>query len=682
MRLLLAAALALLHVQAAETFGAVGWVGTLGALLLATSGRARVVGAGLVSLGALTAFGLLALGATRAVANFGPETDKAALEVVASAAAGLTGALAFTALLGFLPDKIGPHRGGIVGWVLAAASAGSTVGLAAVAAWLGTAAFWVQQALSRLSTVQTMQCWGPAAGSVALWLLVAARSPRVGLVSLGVGVGALLVSSGLGPGATFVVAPGRDAIPGMDAKTTARQARRQQVVPGFAVPVVKERPQRVDEFRASGGDRSRLDRGWSPGPELSPEAIRHSVREGAAFLTRNQQAGGRFTYIVKANGESGSGYNYPRHAGTAWFLAREAVALTDPAAEATARRALQHLDDVSGHTPDGRAFILDPARSDGKAWIGTTALAVLAVEVLDVDGLDVDGLEVDGLEVDGPEVDGLEVDGLAGTGSARGWKQQVIASVDADGKVRGEMTTATGEFIDGDVNGYGQGQAMLALAAIARGRGPGAASAELADRALRDGALAALQRSSLYVGSARYYGAHPLWVGDEHWMCLAAHAIHSVNAGRSAGAKRVDPAGPDVVCRTYATMLALASPPRGAGLPPSAGSVAGGAEAVIARAWDTGTGLTGGGSTGSPPARSLIASPLGAASLEYGQMFLNSQYHADDATLTPALPTLLGGYRNGPYDLDVQIDTVQHIGGALLGILALVEGEDGPGRLP
>jgi hypothetical protein len=39
----------------------------------------------------------------------------------------------------------------------------------------------------------------------------------------------------------------------------------------------------------------------------------------------------------------------------------------------------------------------------------------------------------------------------------------------------------------------------------------------------------------------------------------------------------------------------------------------------------------------------------------------------------------MGGYRNRPWDLDVQIDTVQHIGSALLGIEALLSERDEPG---
>ena len=90
----------------------------------------------------------------------------------------------------------------------------------------------------------------------------------------------------------------------------------------------------------------------------------------------------------------------------------------------------------------------------------------------------------------------------------------------------------------------------------------------------------------------------------------------------------------------------------------------GAAEAVVARAWDT---------------RSAW---LTAASLDYGAFFLGCQYQPADTALLPDAGRLLGGFRDGPYDLDVQIDSVQHIGGALLGVLALLNDQDTPGTLP
>ncbi len=642
------------------------WLGAAGSLGLTGPGRARRVGAGLLVLGAATAFGLCAAGSYAATANFGVETDTQAAQVVEGAAVGLLGVLAVAAALGLAPERSFRGWARWPGVLLTIAAWGLT-------AWLGTSAACVYAALSPLSAAQSVRTWGPALISVVPLVWLAARAGRPGWVgalllpvcwfallspsdrfpaeeastreaiaAVAAGPNARTVREGKvvsipvtgpwrGPAGAYVIAPGRDARPGEGTSGAFKRSSRKQVVPGFPVPVVRLKPDRVRSWLVrTGEDAGELDRDWTPAPPLTPANLDAAIEAGAGFLERNQLPGGKFTYIVKGpGGESGPGYNYPRHAGTAWFLARVATAFDDTPARESAVLALGHLQEVSGHTTDGRAFVLDPTRKDGRAWIGTTALAVLAVETLSI--------------ADDP-----------------GWRQQVIASVGPDGKARGEIWTATGEFVEDDANSYGQGQVMLALTAIARsGTDPSYSSFPF-----REAAIEALQRASRYV-AGMYETSHPLWVGDEHWMCLAAHGIHAVNALATArNTPTIDTAGPDGVCRTYAALQALEAPPSGAGLPPSAGAAGGAAEAVVARAWDTGS-----------PA-------LKEAALEYGAFFLGCQYQPGDAPLLSRPDRLLGGFRDGPYDLDVQIDAVQHIGGALLGVRALVDGSDGPGRLP
>ena len=67
--------------------------------------------------------------------------------------------------------------------------------------------------------------------------------------------------------------------------------------------------------------------------------------------------------------------------------------------------------------------------------------------------------------------------------------------------------------------------------------------------------------------------------------------------------------------------------------------------------------------------------------LAYGQWFLHAAYKAADASLLPRPNALIGGFRDTPYKLDVQMDGVQHIGCALLGVEALMT-EAKPGLLP
>ncbi len=658
-RAVLAAGLSLAHVWAAMRFGPVFWLGAAGSLGIAAgwrkSGAAALAGGGAVA--------LALIGAERAAVTngFGADVVDGAGEVLVGAAIGAAALFGVAAALGFAPETKAEGRLRIVANLL-------TLALWAATAWLATSALFVHLALAPLSSVQLLRVWAPATGAAAALLFIAARAGRVGwlgacalpIVLLArmdkpadsgskpamrkVAGGAITstptVSPWRGPAGHTVFAPGLDARPGETANAVAKRAARTEVVPGFAVPTLSTAPLRVrSTLVRDGADPLLLDRDWTPGPPLSADSLTAAIGEGAAFLARNLQPDGRFTYIVRGpSGTSGSGYNYPRHAGTAWFLARVAAtraAQADVAATA-ARAALLHLDAVTGSTTDGRAFVLDPTRKDGKAWIGTTALAVLATRSLN-------------------EPPALH----------EAWALQVIASVcstnDSDtnnGRVRGEMSTADYTFIDGDTNSYGQGQVMLALSALAAD----------VQSPLRDDAAEALRRASEFVSgkTGGYYGtAHPLWVGDEHWMCLAAHGIRAAN--RTGLSPPIDTAGPDGVCAAYVAATALEAPPPGAGMPPTAGPAGGAAEAVVARAWDTGD------------------TSLASASRDYAALFLASQYQPADIALLPAGPTpanLIGGFRDSAFELDVQIDAVQHIGGALLGVLALETSEDGPGRMP
>jgi len=453
------------------------------------------------------------------------------------------------------------------------------------------------------TAAQLAQTFGATA--VALpWLLVV---PLVQLAGTGWGrLGAATPLSVL-PGLLLVaVDPPQRLDPGAVVRLPLKRV---EVFPGLRVP----RPSEVQGQ-------------WSPAPELSPANLDRSVAAGARHLVHNLGPDGRYTYIVKGpSGDPGPGYNYPRHAGTTWFLARAATALaeTEPEAAAVAdegaRRALGHLYEETRTTPDGRAYVIDPTRRDGRAWGGTTALAVMALAHLVEHGATVSPTERTVLD---------------------GWVAQLAASVDADGKVRGEMTVSDGQFPEQLANPYGQGQVMLALA--------------VAERAgLRIGE-AALGRAAAYVDQGYLGTARPLATGDEHWMCLAAHAIADVR-GAPAGAG---------LCATYVAQERFNAPVDGGGLPPAAGPAAGAAEAVIARAWDT------------KDAR------LAAVSARYGRLFLANQYREADTPFLGKADRLVGGFRDSQGDLDVQIDAVQHVGCALLGIEALLSGRERPGSLP
>ena len=167
---------------------------------------------------------------------------------------------------------------------------------------------------------------------------VGARDP----LPLSSGNTALLVEVPVGPtgGAIW---PGRDAPPGTSPHSYARTLRRREWAPGLKTPYAPS-ALRYQAALASASGVVAIEDGWSPAPELSVANLLASVRSGAHFLTVNQQEDGRFTYIVLGpSGNPGSGYNYPRHAGTAWFLARAAAYFRDEEAGAAAEIGRAHV---------------------------------------------------------------------------------------------------------------------------------------------------------------------------------------------------------------------------------------------------------------------------------------------------------------------------------------------------
>lgn len=360
-----------------------------------------------------------------------------------------------------------------------------------------------------------------------------------------------------------------------------------------------------------------MDQTWTEGPTMNQESLAQAALDGAHMLHRNMQDRGRFAYIVKGpSGELGRGYNYPRHAGGAWYLARVHSHTEDPAAREGALAAIAHLASVTQHLPDGRAFILDPGRRDGKAWVGTTALALLALTELDVE----------------PELQ-------------QAYAAFIASSVDAQGQVRGDIDLATGTWPEQPHVTYAQGQGLLALAA--------------AERSGLEGVSEALDRTIAYVdGDYWPTPASRFYMLDEHWMCLAAVTVHEVR-GVAAG---------EAVCTAYLKDVAWLAPLPGSPHQPAAGPAGGLAEAVIAKAeLDRRAGREG---------------PYRERALAYAESLLANQYRREDAPLLGKPAALIGGFRDGPWTLDVQVDAVQHIGCALMGAEQLLADTELPGAMP
>ncbi|MFH1467777.1 MAG: hypothetical protein ABIO70_25550, partial [Pseudomonadota bacterium] len=237
----------------------------------------------------------------------------------------------------------------------------------------------------------------------------------------------------------------------------------------------------IEAWIAAEGEVSPMLAGWAAPPALSADAVAEAALAGARMVARNQAEDGRYAYLVEGpSGELGKGYNYPRHAGATWFLARAASRFHDPELARAARRGLDYMGARTQEVGDGRGFVLDPTRKDGKAWVGTTALALLAA------------LE----SGERPDL-------------ARLWGAQVISSVDEDGLVRGNFSIPSASWPAQRSITYGQGQALLGVAAAARAGQPGAREA--------------LERAADSWESAYWpMPAGHLFALGEHWSCTAA----------------------------------------------------------------------------------------------------------------------------------------------------------------
>ena len=360
-----------------------------------------------------------------------------------------------------------------------------------------------------------------------------------------------------------------------------------------------------------------VQRSWAAPPKLEADAVLEAALEGARMVARNQSSEGRFAYIVKGpSGDLGKGYNYPRHAGTTWFLARAASRSGEPQLRDAALLALDHLGERTFEASGGRGYVLDPARDDGKSWVGTTALALLAAIELDAR----------------PDLQQL-------------WNAQVLSAVDDDGIVVGNFDIDSATWPDQRRISYAQGQGTLAVAAAARVELPGARQT--------------LER--IADGWETTYWPMPagrLFTIGEHWSCSAALVTSEV-LDRPVGWG---------VCEGYLHRDTFAVPDHDGPVQAVAGAAGGGAEAVVARAeYDRRRGQRG---------------RWHDQAMAYARLFLASAYRPADSPLLGNPARLIGGFRDNPVRLDVQVDAVQHIGCALLGIERLLRDQDLPGGSP
>lgn len=118
---------------------------------------------------------------------------------------------------------------------------------------------------------------------------------------------------------------------------------------------------------------------------LSPEHVREAIREGARYLARSVDEDGRYRYLVNATSDQAlSGYNYPRHSGSTYFLAQAAALLDDPEVRYACLRAASFLRDVSMKTCGEHRCIGDDLEAD----VGSNALALVAFSEIVQTGAD------------------------------------------------------------------------------------------------------------------------------------------------------------------------------------------------------------------------------------------------------------------------------------------------------
>ncbi len=478
-----------------------------------------------------------------------------------------------------------------------------------------------QQELRGQDLPTALRSWEPPRrlDGAALYLDVVQRRQRLGTPWLAASGVALLPLGEHG-------LEGAGAALGSLALWRSDSVRRAQLAPGLFIGALdlREGPAsgathalRVESWLSDAQGAVPVQRTWAAPPALSADAVLEAALAGARMVAGNMTEEGRFAYIVKGpSGELGKGYNYPRHAGTTWYLARAASRSGDEELRQAALLALDHLGERSFDSTEGRTYILDPDRTDGKSWVGTTALALLAA---------------------------LELD--ARPDLQAGWNAQLISAVDERGVVRANFLIDEARWPEQKRISYAQGQGTLAIAAAARAGLPGAREA--------------LER--IAEGWEGHYWPVPsgrLFTLGEHWSCSAA-LLSSEVLQRSGGWS---------ICEGYLHRDSFLVPDPDGPVQAVAGAAGGGAEAVVARAeWDRRQGRQG---------------EWHDQAMAYARLFLASAYRPADRPLLGRPERLIGGFRDNPVRLDVQVDAVQHIGCALLGIERLLRDKDLAGGSP
>ncbi|HEY4156750.1 MAG TPA: hypothetical protein VGM29_01590 [Polyangiaceae bacterium] len=361
------------------------------------------------------------------------------------------------------------------------------------------------------------------------------------------------------------------------------------------------------------------------GPEqVNAKTVRAAVLAAAQYLRRVQHPDGSFRYEIDAlTGADTPGYNYPRHSGATYFLARAGRVLIDSAITDSARRAGAFLRDHATLHCGEHVCIGEGQQVD----LGSSALALLAyVELVE--------------------------------GGAPEFREPAAKLADfvrslqrPDGEFKHVYSIAENHAVDVQFEYY-TGEAALALGAAHRLSG---------DARDLDGASRALARlthkNPLFVG-ARYFWA------AEHWTCQTLDALWA----RAPDAKALK------FCLDWQAenrTAQLTSPPqydgaigRGPFLVPRLTPLASRLEAAVATLHAARVAHT--------DAREVAALE---DEIKRGMAFLlRYQFAPGPSYLFPDARTLQGGVPGSPIEMKVRIDYPQHAGCAMLRYLELLTG--------
>ncbi|HET7538379.1 MAG TPA: hypothetical protein VFK05_00860 [Polyangiaceae bacterium] len=353
--------------------------------------------------------------------------------------------------------------------------------------------------------------------------------------------------------------------------------------------------------------------------DVTVDAVKDSVREAARYLSRNQRRDGSFHYELNAvTGDESSEYNFPRHAGATFFLARAGNQLQDKGLLRAGQRAGAFMKDRTTLRCGDNACVGEGGQVD----IGSSALALLAYVELVLGGKE---------EYRAPALE------LAAF---------LRAQQRPDGEFQHFYSVSEQHPIDVQVEYY-TGEAAFALSRAHR------LSSDARDLEGARRALAFLVRRSAWFLGSRYF-----W-GAEHWTCQALADLWQRAPDRVALRFCLD-------WQAANRNLQFDSPPapseydggisRGPFMAPRLTPTASRLEAAVATL---------------EAARAAGVSAEELALLEQqikrGFAFLmRYQFSPGPTHLMPKDRPLAGGFPGSALDLHVRIDYPQHAGGALL----------------